>query len=114
MSSAEIRRHWTRVAALGCLITRRPAVICHCHGPSLRERDPRFLKPKGKKMPWGDWLVIPLAPELHWLMDNDPAAFEQACGTPAQLLDIVAERTGVDVWARARALLKPTPERFAA
>lgn len=109
--TAEQGRHWNRVAELGCLITRRPAEIAHMHGPSLRERDPRFLKPKGKKTRWMHWLVVPLTPEIHWLCDNDPRAFAAACGTPAELLDIVAERTGVDIWAKARECLKPVPER---
>lgn len=110
MSTAAVRKHWTRVAALGCLICGSPAQIAHCHGPSLCERDPRFLKPKGKKLPWQDWLVIPLAPLLHVEMDCDPAYFAARYGTPAQLLDIVCAQLDVDVWAQARALLRPTPK----
>jgi hypothetical protein len=109
VSTAAIRRFWSQVADLQCLICGSPAEIAHAHGPSLRERDPRFLKPKGKKPAWGDWLVIPLCPDHHFYMDNAPHDFARWYATPANLVDVVATRTGVDVWGNARALLRPIP-----
>jgi hypothetical protein len=107
MATAAVRRFWSQVAALGCLICGSPAQIAHAHGPSLRERDSRFLKPKGKKPRWGDWLVIPLCPPHHHMMDNDPRQFAAWYGPPALLVDAVAQRTAIDVWTRARAECKP-------
>ena len=52
------RKHMDRVAALGCCVTGRPAVIHHlmkCPG-KRRRRDHRF--------------VVPLAPELHNMGPN--------------------------------------------
>lgn len=105
---AEIKRHWQRVAKLNCLLTGSNEVqLAHCHGPSLQARNPRFLKPKGRKQIWQHWLVIPLRADKHFLMDNEPRAFEMEYGTPAELLDQVVVLTGVDVWAKALAVMKP-------
>lgn len=106
MASAAVKRWWSLLAEGGCWICQRPAQIAHAHGPSLRERNPAFLKPKGKKMRWGDWLVIPLCPEHHWTMDYQPRLFWREHGSPAELLDEIASFYETDVWGNASALLK--------
>jgi hypothetical protein len=99
---ARIKAHWNRVAALPCIACGRHGVqIAHQHGPSLRERNPRFLKPKGKKMRWQDWLVLPLCPGCHAVCDNSPPAFAALRGTPAVLLDELCVMLMVDVWGLA-------------
>lgn len=99
MSTAAIKRYWSRVAANGCIVTGRPAHIAHVVGKrSVTERI-QEPKPKGKKLPRHDWLVLPLAPELHYMLDYDPEAFERAYGPVAALVDKLAARLGVDVWA---------------
>lgn len=87
---------------MGCLITGRPAEICHCIGkPSVTARI-QEPKPRGKKLARHDWLVIPLEPRLHRLgqvcLDLNPKEFEATYGPVARMLDLIAERTGVDVW----------------
>lgn len=104
-SSAAIKRHWSRVAALGCIITGKPAEICHCHGGSIVERmqEPHC---KGKKLARYDWLVLPLTPELHRAeyggLDADVHAFEHKYGSQASHLDRIAKLLGVDVWKLAQ------------
>lgn len=96
--TAAQRRHWDRVAALGCIVTGRQAHLAHCAGkPSVvaRIQEP---KAKGVKLRRLHWLVLPLAPELHYLLDYDPEAFERQHGPVAGLLDKLAARLGVDVW----------------
>jgi hypothetical protein len=108
MATAAVKRYWTRVAELGCLVCQRPAQIAHMHGPSIRERNPDFLKPKGRKHGWQDWLVAPLCVDHHWACDYSPLEFNAWYGTPAQMVDRTGERLGVDPWAMATALLKPS------
>lgn len=106
-----IKRHWQNVVDLNCLLTGSNQVqLCHCHGISLLERNPRFLKGKGKKQIWQHWLVIPLREDLHRIMDYDPDRFTDMYDTPAALLDQVCVLTGVNVWERALAEMKPVPE----
>lgn len=106
MPSPAIKRWWSLLAEGGCWICQRPAQIAHAHGPSLRERNPAFLKPKGRKPAWGDWLVIPLCPEHHWQMDNEPRGFEFDHGSPAEILDAIARFYAEDVWGNAASLIK--------
>ncbi len=63
MATAEVRRHWTKVAELGCILTGRPAEIAHCHGGSIKLLGSEFHPGWGQKQ--NDWLVLPLAPEIH-------------------------------------------------
>ncbi len=104
-----IRMHWSKVAALGCLICSGPAEIAHAHGPSLTARG--FHKGKGKKQRWQDMLVLPLCPDHHrhqkMSLDNALTTWESIYGTCAMHLDLVSERLGYDVWERARAEMKP-------
>jgi hypothetical protein len=104
--TAEQKRYWTRVAALGCLVCRRPPQIAHMHGPELCAIDPALLKPKAKKFRWQHWLVAPLCPEHHWLFDNRPEAFIVRWGNAVDLLRQVQSRLGVDGIALARAMVK--------
>ncbi len=105
MSTAAIRRHWDRVVALGCAVHGPgcAAEVAHLIGkPSVTERvlEP---KPKGRKLPRHDWLAIGLCPAAHrlycWSLDNSPKEWEARFGKCADILDAVAERLGVDVWA---------------
>lgn len=52
---AAVQRHHDRVAALGCLVSGRPATLHHVTG--YADRMGRFSR--------DDWLVVPLAPEFH-------------------------------------------------
>lgn len=105
MSTAEIRKHWSRVADLGCCVTGGPIpTIHHCHGGSML--DIGIYRAKGKKP--SDWLVIPLAVWLH-VMGNEAIdggklsvrEWEARYGTQVAYLDWVCKRLRVDVWARA-------------
>lgn len=103
--TAAIRRYWSAVAALGCAVHGPgcAAEIAHVVGkPSVTERI-KEPKAKGKKLPRHDWLVLPLCPALHrlycWSLDNAPKEWEATYGKCADMLDEVARRLGVDVWA---------------
>lgn len=103
-ASAEIRRHWTRVASLGCLISERPnPTLHHPHGGSMRAAG--VMRGKGQKV--SDWLVIPLDAEFHTgRFGIDAGGFtveewERRFRQQADLVDEVCERLGVDVWAKA-------------
>ena len=63
MVTPAVKEHWNRVANLGCILTGRPAEIAHCHGGSIKLLGSEFRPGWGQKQ--NDWLVIPLAPELH-------------------------------------------------
>ena len=103
MSTTAIKRHWTRVAALGCIISGQPAEIAHAHGGSLLDRG--ILHAKGKKLARYDWLVLPLAPRFHRAeyggLDADVRAWEKRYGTQAEHLDAVGRRLRLDLWALA-------------
>lgn len=60
MATAEIRRYWTRVAALGCYVCRDEfeTTIHHVHGGSCSGLSGMGLKSN-------DWLVIPLCKNHH-------------------------------------------------
>jgi len=110
MSSAAVQRYWTRLAAMGCIITGGPAEIAHCHGGSLlirgRELGRDYTKAKGKKLDYMDWLVLPISPEHHRLASNsldlNVEAWERAHGTQVYWIDKMIKRTGIDVWDFAR------------
>lgn len=113
MSSAAVRRHWDRVAAMGCIVTGGPATIHHAHGGSLKDRG--FHRSTGRKT--SDWLVIPLAYVLHvgdqGIDRIGVLVWEGKYGKQADMLDLVAQRLGVDVWALALAEVKPMVRRAA-
>lgn len=100
--SAAIRRYWTQVASLGCVVCGGLAEIAHCAGkPSVvaRIKEP---KAKGKKLARMDWLVLPLCMWHHRMarnsLDLNPTAFEASFGPVAVMIDRIAAKIGVDVW----------------
>lgn len=110
MADAEIKRHWSRVAELGCLITgsHYDVTLHHPHGGSMLEVD-GFQNPG-----WGqkssNWLVIPLRADLHtgkFGIDNGQgqyksvALWESVFEKQSRLVDEVCRRLGVNVWACA-------------
>lgn len=112
--SAEIRAHWDAVAAMGCVISGWPATLHHAHGGSLKLRG--FHRSVGRKT--SGWLVIPLAWEYHLGEQGidriGVKRWELKYGKQADFLDEIARRTGVDVWAKALAEVKPMVARRAA
>lgn len=101
MATAAIKRFWSRVAGLGCAVHGEGCGvhIAHVAGkPSVVERI-KEPKAKGKKLARMDYLVVGLCPELHYLLDYEPQRFETEYGPVAKMVDTVAEKTGVDVWA---------------
>ena len=71
MSSAAIRRHWTRVAAMGCVVCGGPAEIAHCHGGSIVERmqEPKANVPDCSTMPQVCILILmPTITHKLWLL----------------------------------------------
>ncbi len=75
-----INQYKNKVASLGCIISKQPAVLHH----------PRFSV--GLAQRESDWLVIPLSPYHHTLgpygqaIHNGKATFEKNYGTEAKLL----------------------------
>jgi hypothetical protein len=105
MSTAEIKRHWTRVAALGCCISHSPGpTLHHVHGGSCR-----FVGiHKGMGQKTSDWLVIPLAAQYHCAgpqaIDGGGITvreWEELFGTQVEFLEWVSRRLGVDVFQKA-------------
>jgi hypothetical protein len=96
--------HFCRVVRVGCLLDGGPAEIAHAHGPSLTARG--FLKTKGRKQIWQDWLVLPLCPAHHRLfadsLDNAMSSWEQQHGTQAAWLDLLCDKLQYNVWDLAR------------
>lgn len=112
--TAEIQRHWDRVADLGCIVTgNRLVTLHHAHGGSMKERG--IHRSTGRKT--SDWLVIPLTWNLHVGFQGIDVIgvleWEAKYGKQADMLDAICQRLGVDVWARAAAELKPTPRKVA-
>lgn len=102
MATNAIRRFWSRVTALGCIVCSGPAEVAHVIGkPSVTERI-QEPKPKGKKLPRHDWLTIPACPWHHRYapdsLDLAPRDFERNYGAVAEHLDMIAARLEVDVW----------------
>lgn len=103
MSTAEIRAHWSRVAALGCIVSGRSSpTLHHVHGGSVKH-----LVHKGMGQKVSDWLVIPLAPEYHTgahgidLGCYTIEEWERRFGSQADHLDEVCRSLGVNVWQKA-------------
>jgi hypothetical protein len=108
MATAEIKRHWSRVAALGCIVSEGPATIHHCKGGSML-LIPGLAHPGGAQKQ-NDWLVIPLAERLHTGdlgIDNGMGPFkskemwEAHFGQQSAFLDEVCRRLGYNVWKMA-------------
>lgn len=100
--NAEIKRHWERLAAMGCLISGCTPTLHHCHGGSLRQLG--IHKGLGQKT--SDWLVIPLAARYHvGDLGIDGALgvmeWEHRFGSQVGHLDDVCRELGVNVWKKA-------------
>lgn len=102
-----LKAHHRRLREMGCIVTGRTdrVTLHHCHSGSMVERG--VMRGMGQKV--SDWLVIPLDLYLHSM---GPQAIDGACGVltwearngrQADFLDLIVARTGVDVWALARA-----------
>lgn len=116
--TAEIRRYWTALTEDGCCICKAPAEIAHCHSGSIVERM-QEPKAKGVKLLRYHWLVLPLCPPhgrdtYPTGLDRNVEEWESIYGTQADWIGRMEERTGIDAWAKARALMKPAPGRIAA
>lgn len=114
--TAEIREHYDKVARLGCLITHRSdPTIHHAHGGSVGERLSEMgLSPvKGMGMRgYSDWLVIPLAAELHCMgplaIDGGIGVreWENRFGKQSDLIDLVGDALNYSLWEKYRAELR--------
>ena len=100
-----MRAYWSRVIDQGCAVHGYgcPSEIAHVVGkPSVTERI-KEPKPKGKKLPRHDWLVIALCPAMHrlycWSLDNAADEWESKYGETATMIDELAAAIGVDPWA---------------
>lgn len=123
----EIRDHWGRVSALGCVICgQAQATIHHVHGGSIRDYfGAKGMPGMGQKQ--NDWLVIPLAPQYHTGnqgIDNgfgeykSVVEWEVRFGRQSDFLEAVREeiraRYGYDIYERAGGSFlanKSAPER---
>lgn len=98
----EIRAHWDRLVAMGCIVTGGPATIHHAHGGSIKDRG--FHRSIGRKS--SNWLTLPLSFELHVGDEGidriGVLRWELKYGKQADMLDLICQRLGVDVWAKAR------------
>lgn len=101
MSTAEIRRHWGRVAKLGCVLTGAPnPTIHHIHGGSCK--DVGLHRSMGRK--GSDWLVIPLAFDYHvgrYGIDAGGMSvieWERKFGTQVSMLDKVCLALNQNLW----------------
>jgi hypothetical protein len=110
MSSASVRRYWSKIVPMGCLICGMPAEIAHCHGGSIvtrgRELGRDYTKAKGVKLGYMDWLALPLCPIHHRAehggLDAYVEAWEHVHGKQSYWIDVLIERTGINVWALAK------------
>lgn len=116
MANAFIKRHWERVAQLGCLVTGTPYIegaegdtrvtIHHPHGGSMKERG--VHRSLGRKA--SDLLVIPIIYRIHLGpggIDGFPRptveAWELEHRRQADMVDEVCRALNVDLWALAAA-----------
>jgi hypothetical protein len=100
-----IRHWWDTVAELGCLITRRPnPTLHHIKGGSVAEIG---LHSGVALRGISDYLVIPLAAELHVMsgiaIDGSMGvrSWEARFGTQVNFMDQVCRQTGVNAWREA-------------
>lgn len=106
MSTAAVRRHWQRVAAMGCIVCGGPAEIAHCHGGSVRDKM-QEPKARGKKLDRYNNLVLPLCPFHHRLggpgyaLDSNVLLWERVFGSQVSHIDRLCNLLGVDLWAKA-------------
>lgn len=101
------KQHYDNIARLGCIITQGPASIHHVHGRSVGARLVTLglngVKGVGMRG-YGDALIIPLSPELHYIGSKSldggmgAEAWEREHGTQADLVDQVSESVGYNLW----------------
>lgn len=113
MPTTEIKKHWDKVAKIGCVITQSDyaVTIHHCHGGSMLYVD-GYQNP-GVAQKANDWLVIPIIEAYHtgqYGIDNGMAkhngekglvAWERAYGNQVDFLDQVCFELGYNVWHKA-------------
>ncbi len=107
--SKEVQAHWDNVAELGCIVTgmKDDVTIHHVHGGSVAE----YGIHKGFGMKTNDWLVIPIAREIHTGQFGIDAAFgverwESKYGPQMYWLMVVCDKLDIDVFAKA-GLVRP-------
>lgn len=109
--TAAQKRYWTRIAAMGCICCERPAEIAHAHSGSILEKGVElgrdYTKAKGWKLPYMNWLVLPICPEhgrnpYPEALDSNVEAWEEKWGTQVYWIDEMIRRTGLNVWDLAR------------
>lgn len=107
MSKAEVKRHWDRVARMGCCICGMPyPTIHHVHGGSVKH-----LTQPGMGQKSSDWLVIPLDAKYHtgrYGIDGAMGveSWEKMFGAQLAFLDWVNARLPYDIYERAGLVLK--------
>jgi len=104
MATAEIKRHWNKVAEVGCIITHSPnPTLHHIHSGSCTE----IIGLGGVALKTNDWLVIPL---VGWLHVGGPQAIDGCIGvlsweekweTQVNLMDELCRRMNMNIWAKA-------------
>jgi type IV secretory pathway TrbF-like protein len=100
----EIRKHWDRVRALGCVVSGNHAMVTlhHVHSGSIAE-----IGVGRQKWKTSDWLVIPLIIELHSIgpeaIDGSKGvrSWEAQYGRQVDHVDWVCRQLGVNVWKLA-------------
>lgn len=103
MATAEIKRHWGRVAKIRCIIRNSPnPTMHHCKSGSMTE----IIGLKGVGMKTSDWLVLPLAWDLHLGAEGIDSGmgvltWEAKYGTQVSHLDNLCHLLDYNVWEKA-------------
>lgn len=99
---AQIKDHFNRVAALGCVVCGQAAEIHHATGGSMLSRGVS----RGLSQKVSDWLVIGLCANHHrgaqGIHTLSVADWEGLYGEQAVHLDYVADVLAVEVWSLAK------------
>lgn len=101
MASSEIKKHWSNVHELGCIITGNPECELH-HAMSGSMSDYGISKGMGQKT--NDYLIIPLIPELHrgaYGIHSGVKSWELKYGSQIYLLNRLCSMVGYDVFEKA-------------
>ena len=101
MPSAELKRHWDRVAELGCIITHRPTpTLHHCMSGSMVP----IIGLKSQNQRTSDWFVLPLDIEYHvgdsGIHTIGVRTWEKRYGTQVELLNQLSRMLGYNVWIK--------------
>lgn len=111
MATKEIKDYWSRVAALGCMITGNTPEIHHCKSGSMSQHG---IHTTAKKKP-SDWLVIPLSPDYHrgkYGVHQGVKTWESKHLTQIEYLILVSNLLGVDVFKNAGYRFNKELERY--